>query len=329
MSASLTAEQITIAVTAYDRRQYLKQAIRSALNQTLPVRVLVVEDCGPDPALRDFVEEEFGSRVQYIRNRERRGILGNWNACVDFSPTPWLSILHDDDYLAPGFIAAMLELHQLCPGCGLYFGGTTMVNERGEPLWEWLSPATPQLCRQVTSHDIKWATPFPFPGQLFPVEDARAVGGFRETSQYGGDWEMWCKLVARFGGACTRVSVAFYRQHGGWERCSNRVARAGKEYPLNYVQLKRALHLLRQAGVPEKVDRAVYQRRRPVPTRFLLRHGVNLSPRLLAYHRRLLLLSTSPHMGYTLFQIAVRIFGVLFLRRASAVWNWLFPVRRA
>ncbi len=329
MSRCLTADQITIAVTVYNRRQFLKQAIRSALDQAVPVRVIVVEDCGPDPALRDFVTGEFGSRVVYVRNPRRRGLFGNWNACLAACPTPWLSILHDDDYLAPGFIETMLDLHRQCPESGLYFGGTEMVSESGELLWEWCSPALPEQWRRVTLHDVKLATPFAFPGQVFRVEDAQAVGGFRETSQYCGDWEMWCKLVARFGGACTHVTVAFSRQHPGWERGTNRVVRSGKEYPLNYVQIKRAFHLLRQTGVAEKIDRIAYQKRRPIPTRFLLRHGVNLSPRLLSYHRRLLLLSPPPHLGYALFQMAARLFGIWFLRRASQVWNWLFPIRRA
>jgi len=34
---SVAADQITIAITVYNRREYLHQAIRSALNQTVPV----------------------------------------------------------------------------------------------------------------------------------------------------------------------------------------------------------------------------------------------------------------------------------------------------
>jgi len=34
---NLTAAQITIAVTVFNRRKYLKQAISSALDQTVPV----------------------------------------------------------------------------------------------------------------------------------------------------------------------------------------------------------------------------------------------------------------------------------------------------
>ena len=104
LPSGIPADQITIAVTVFGRRTYLRQAVASALDQTVPVRVIVVEDCGPDPTLEAFVRKEFGSRIEYFRNQRRRGIFGNWNACMDLCQTAWLSILHDDDYLAPGFV---------------------------------------------------------------------------------------------------------------------------------------------------------------------------------------------------------------------------------
>jgi len=45
---SISADQISIAITVYDRRPYLVQAVERALNQPVPVKVMVGEDCGPD-----------------------------------------------------------------------------------------------------------------------------------------------------------------------------------------------------------------------------------------------------------------------------------------
>src|SRR5690348_365670 len=137
----LTAADITIAVTVFSRRQFLKQAIGSALNQTVPVRVIVVEDCGPDAGMEAFVREEFGSRIEYFRNPSRRGLFDNWNACLDYCKTPWLSILHDDDFSAPTFVESILELSQHAPDCGLYFGQVITVDEPGKVL----GPTRPQL----------------------------------------------------------------------------------------------------------------------------------------------------------------------------------------
>ena len=69
----LRAEDITIAVTVYSRRDFVCDAIRSALDQTVPVQVIVVEDCGPDAGLRDFILREFGGRHHLLSQRPKPG----------------------------------------------------------------------------------------------------------------------------------------------------------------------------------------------------------------------------------------------------------------
>jgi glycosyltransferase involved in cell wall biosynthesis len=315
------SDQITVAVTVYSRRQYVCQAIASALAQTQPVHVLVVEDCGPDPGLRDFVLSQFGQRIEYIRNPERRGLFGNWNACLEYCRTPWLSILHDDDYLAPNFAESLMTLSRSAPNLGLYFGHTTIVDEEGQVHPTLAVDEIAEPWRPVDLSETVWVTPFPFPGHLFRVDQAQAVGGFRATSYYCGDWEMWCNLIDRWGAARTRDRVAYQRQHRGEDRGTNVVVRSGRQFPLSYVQHKRVLHLLRKAGRPQPFDRRKYQARFQVPTRFLLRFGGALSPRLLNYHWRLFMLTPPPHLGYAIYQLAARLMGPAFVRATSNIFR--------
>lgn len=309
----LRAEDVTIAVTVFNRRQYLFQAIASALDQTIPARVIVVEDCGPDPTLRTLVQKEFGSRIQYLRNPTRRGLFANWNACLEYCQTPWISILHDDDFLDDRYIEAMLELNWHAPDCGLYFGGTQIVDENGEPQSLGMRPALDVPWRKVELAQTLDVTPFPFPGNLFQVAVARQLGGFRETSQYCGDWEMWCKLIACRGAAETAVMVAYNRSHAGPERGTSKVVLNGKLRPLTFVQQKRIFQLMRRSGTVCKFDRREFLQRSPMSIKYLLDYGVGLSPRLKAYHLRLVQLSTPPDAGYAIFRLVSKVFGKLLL----------------
>jgi glycosyltransferase involved in cell wall biosynthesis len=317
---SLLADQITIAVTVYNRRQYIKQAVASAVNQSIPVRVVVLEDCGPDPTLESFVKDEFGPKIEYIRNSRRRGLFGNWNACMDVCATEWLSILHDDDYLAPGFVESMIELADRAPGKALYFGRTIVVDERGKTLGE--NPIRPvnEDWHSVNLRDIVDGPPFSFPGQLFNVSAAKKVGGFRESSYYCGDWEMWAKLIA-IGGATQSAKVsAFNRCHESLDKGTNAVIRNGRQIPATFVQQKRVFALLPEDS-KIRFDRVAYQSRHPVPVLFLLRYGASWRPRLLVYHLRLLLLSRPPHWPYAVYQWCARVGGTGFVRLSSKLWN--------
>jgi glycosyltransferase involved in cell wall biosynthesis len=313
---SLSAADITIVVTVFNRRQYLKQAIASALNQTVPVRVMVVEDCGPDAEMQGFVCHEFGSRIEYLRNPTRRGLFDNWNGCLDYCRTPWLCILHDDDFLEPTFVESMIELSRQAPDCGLYFGQVTIVNESGQML----STARPPLgasWRRAELAAMLDATDFPFAGILFKVVCARANGGFRKTSQFCGDFEMWCNITAHYGSAQTERNVSYSRSHEGIERGSTKIHINGRLRPLVFVQQKRIIHLLRQQGKTVRFDRRRFLGSMPMAVSELLRRGWIWSPRLLRYHIELVRLSTAPSRRYAVFQTLSHVLGSPFVKAAS------------
>lgn len=318
---SLTAEQITIAVTVFNRRRYVKQAIASALAQTVPVRVIVVEDCGPDPDLEPWIRAEFGSRIDYLRNPQRRGLFGNWNACMDYCRTPWLSILHDDDYLAPEFVARMIELSTHVPDCALYFGQTVTVTQTGEHIR--LVPYSPLETpwRRSELTDTLYNPPFPFPGQLFRVSAARALGGFRVSSQFAGDWEMWSNLIAHYGAAHLQGVLAYNRSHRGPEKGGMKIELNGRMRPLVIIQHKRVLHLLRRSGVHASFNRATLQRDWPMSVDDLVRYGAGFTPRILRYNVGLMLRSRPPSLRYALFQALARVFGVPFVKQASRLYQ--------
>ena len=64
----IQAWDITIAITVFHRREYVLEAIRRSLEQTVSVSVMVVEDCTPDRSMQAFIQNEFGDRIRYFKN---------------------------------------------------------------------------------------------------------------------------------------------------------------------------------------------------------------------------------------------------------------------
>jgi hypothetical protein len=159
-----------------------------------------------------------------------------------------------------------------------------------------------------------------FPGQLLNVAAARQVGGFRKFSKFCGDWEMWFKLTAGFGGAQTARAVSFTRSHAGAERGTNAIDRAGVKDILDHVQRKRNLAQLRQTGMPVTCRREELYQASPLPSSLLLRHGRGYSERILRYNVHLFCRSRAPHLGYALVQAGARLFGPRFIRLLSRAW---------
>lgn len=318
----VTSEQITIAVTVYSRREFLLGAVRSAVGQTAPVKVIVVEDCGPDQGLQKLVWDEFGNRIEYFRNPRRRGLFDNWNACLEYCGTRWLSILHDDDLLRPNFIETMQDLAGQASGRALYFGRAGILHETGM-----VTPAPPFKCgsqnwREIDAVELAQTCFLMFPGQLFDVERARAIGGFRSNSYLTGDWDFWFRLALRFGGAQSTKEVSLARSHLGFDRGSSTVNRKGWSYALENVQRKRNFRMLRELkGIDIRLERTKLLKIQPVPSRLMLRYAAGFSQRILNYNAWLFIHSKPPHMGYALLQWAVRYGGPAILLFFSRVWN--------
>jgi len=64
----------------------------------------------------------------------------------------------------------------------------------------------------------------------------------------------------------------------------------------------------------------------PMPSRVLLRHARQFSPRLLTYNAWLFTHSAARRPGYALLQWLVRLFGPRSLRAVSLAWNRLRPL---
>jgi hypothetical protein len=162
--------------------------------------------------------------------------------------------------------------------------------------------------------------PVRFPAELFRADHAQALGGFRPTSLFTGDWDMWFKLAVQYGAAGTNRVVGNSRSHQAEGRGTTRVERNGKYQALIAMQAKQNAALLRQRGSEVRYDRAAALKAYPVPTRFLLENASGFTPRMLAYNVGQLLCSASVHMPYLLFQSLARCLGPGFVRAVSKLY---------
>ncbi len=97
---------VSVVIPTYNYGQYIKEAINSALEQTLPPCEIIVADDGSTDDTAKIVAE-YGDRVRYIRY-EHKGICHLRNALLDEIKGDWFVNLDADDYLAKDFIEQSL-----------------------------------------------------------------------------------------------------------------------------------------------------------------------------------------------------------------------------
>jgi len=101
----------TIAIPVYNRLNYLKEAIDSALNQTFTnFELLIIDDNSTEDNVWDYISSLKDKRIRAIKNKENLGIVPNWIKCIEEANGKWFKFLLSDDILFRNALSFLYEL---------------------------------------------------------------------------------------------------------------------------------------------------------------------------------------------------------------------------
>lgn len=102
---------VSVCVPTYNGTLYLKECLESVLAQTYRnIEVIVVDDCSTDGTV--LIAEEIASRdrrVRVERNIRNRGLMGNWERCIELSSGEYIKFAFQDDLLFPDCIESLVS----------------------------------------------------------------------------------------------------------------------------------------------------------------------------------------------------------------------------
>ncbi len=127
-------EILTIAMPVYERTNFFKEALESALRQTPPVNVIVLDNASTKTDFKALIEAYGSPRITYRRNPTNLGVHANWNLCIKLCPTPYVLILHDDDVLEADYLQRFSE--QFDPAIDFYWCKVAVIDPRGHIIRE-------------------------------------------------------------------------------------------------------------------------------------------------------------------------------------------------
>ena len=195
------------------RPEHLEQTIRSVLVQDPGpdrMQIEVVDDCSPDVDVAALVMSIAGERIAFSRNANNLGLAGNWNSCVDRSNGDWVHILHQDDYLLPGFYDHLEQTQRAHPEVSLVAVRSFIVDE--DDLIESVTPRVRSLengGREVEG--LFYHSPIWCPGVVVRSSFYQQHGRFRTDLTFTLDMELWVRSISNCGGVISPQILACYR----------------------------------------------------------------------------------------------------------------------
>lgn len=205
----------SVMIPTYNCATYLKQTLESVLIQDPGIekmQIEVVDDYSTDANVEELVNKLGNGRIKFYRQPQNRGSLRNFETCLNRSHGKYIHLLHGDDYVEPGFYAAIEKLFQQYPDAGAACTGFSHVDENGNFLYpnqiiadkdglltDWLNTLAQRQKLQPPSVVVKRSV-YEHLGSFFGMH-------------YGEDWEMWVRIAAHYPFAYTPLTLADYRVH--------------------------------------------------------------------------------------------------------------------
>lgn len=185
MKASTTmTPTVSVIIVSYNRLELLHRAIRSALDQTLASKeVIVIDNCSSFDIHEAMAG--YGDRVRAIRNTGNHGCGHARNAAVREARGTYVAFLDDDDYWKPTKLERQLqEIGDLSmTTCGQEFIPKTGFNV--------------QPISRITLDMIRENNPICGPSGFFCRRDLFDRLTFDEGLKYAEDWDFMIRVLQR------------------------------------------------------------------------------------------------------------------------------------
>ncbi|RUR76452.1 hypothetical protein PCC6912_42400 [Chlorogloeopsis fritschii PCC 6912] len=119
---------VSVIVPIYNRSQYLKQAIESALSQTYKnIEIIVTDDCSPENP-QAIVESFSDPRIRFRRNAKNLGVARNIASAVTEARGKYIASLNDDDIWNENFLEKLVPHLDANPNLVLAFSDHYIID---------------------------------------------------------------------------------------------------------------------------------------------------------------------------------------------------------
>jgi len=136
----------SIAIPTYNGADYVAQAIESALNQTRPADEIIVSDDGSSDETMNIVKE-YGNKIKMFCNPNGpSGFVQGWNNAISYATMDFITILHQDDLLAPTFLEEAEKALTQYPKVKHLFASCNYIDETGKVT------STPSFCDNTVKY---------------------------------------------------------------------------------------------------------------------------------------------------------------------------------
>ena len=194
--------KVSILIPTFNRANYLKMAVDSAIAQTYPdTEILVLDDCSTDNTASLSETYRNTANVTFIRNETNIGFINSWNKAVALSSGEYIKIMGDDDILSANCVAEQACILDEHPDVGVVCCNYSIIDEsnrvkNNNNSYKLFSLDTKENGLEFIKNYLLGRRTVGWPGAiLFRRQDINKAGGFDPQAGCPADIDMWCRIL--------------------------------------------------------------------------------------------------------------------------------------
>ena len=200
---------ITIGVSAYNRKDYLKLSLNSLLNQTYPNCEIIVIDDGSTDGTDLMMKNEY-PQIRYVK-QQNGGDASAKNHAARIANGKYIVFNDSDDLFLPDSVERLFNALP-ADGNGISYGTYQTIDANGNTLPTKRKMAkypSGKILEELLSHIIVNSC-----GVLIPIDLYLEVGGFDTTLKVAHDYDFFLKLAIEHNFYAIQEPVFLRRRHG-------------------------------------------------------------------------------------------------------------------
>lgn len=211
--------KISVIITSYNQKGYLRESIESVLAQTLkPFEIIIVDDFSTDGS-QEIIENYAYGYPHLIRpfyHQKNLGIAKNKAFAQMQTKGDWLTYLDGDDRFLPEKLEMEFKTLQQHPDSKVVYSNFYSINEEGKRSGLWADKTPPPsgyIFSQVFSRSFPRNTLFR--NELISSDCLKKIGYYDEGRITHEDWDFKIRLSKYFHIAYCPIPLIERRDHAG------------------------------------------------------------------------------------------------------------------
>lgn len=252
----MSAPRISVCIPTFNGAPYLRECIQSVLLQSYrDFELVIVDDCSTDGTVeivRELCAQD--ERIRFLQNETTRGLVGNWNRCVELANGEWVKFVFQDDAIEARCLERMIaaagdSVALIACRRKLVFAADTTDSTRSfyleheakrDRLLAGASRISAAACQELALRNVGFNTFGEPTVTMVHRSSFQAFGSFNPDLVMMCDHEYWTRVSIHVGAVYIPEVLASFRVHGASTSARNFAQRKYRMDVLDKLILLRA-----------------------------------------------------------------------------------------